>query len=435
MSLLVLGLSHRTAPLSLLDEVSRAAGEPLLIEISTLGSVGEALVLATCNRLEVVASVPQFHPAVDDLMALLASASGVPLAQMRPHLLLHHADRAVEHLFLTASGLDSMLVGESQIRFQLRTALARARDAGTVGPALSELVEAALRVGKRVQTETQLDHAGRSLADEGLAALADAGVPSDGAQVLVLGAGSMASVAAVAARRAGAHDVVVVNRDAARGDRLARAVDGRAAGWDRLADEIGACDVLVACTGAAGVLVHTDTPGLAGRRRPLGVLDLAMPHDVDPRVADLPGVSLVGLPDLARRLATTPDDPVAAALQRARAIVADEVETFAATQAANEVAPTVVALRRQAEQVVAAELSRFTARLGGELDPRVAAEAGALVRRVVGKLLHTPTVRVKAAARGPGGSDYEAALRHLFALDAGATAAVSTPELDEQEGP
>lgn len=433
MSILVLGVSHQSAPIALLDEVAltaeKAAG--LLGDLATDPRITEAMVLSTCNRLEVYAAVPRFHPAVECISTALQAHSRVSMDRLRPHLFVHHAERAAQHLFMTAAGLDSMVTGESQIRFQVKAALLQAREAGAMGATLGEAVETALRVGKRVQTETLIDRAGRSLADEGFAALAEAGVRIDGGTVVILGAGSMASVAAVAATRRGATDVVVINRDAERGKRLADTVSGVAGSWEDLPTFLGRSDVLVACTGAADTLVEESVVAQARASATglLGVLDLAMPHDVDPAVDTHNGVVLVGLGDLAERIGDAPD-AVSEAVARARAIVSDEVDAYVAAQSAAAVAPTVIALRQQADEVVAAELARLRNRLGDDLDDRIAQELGATVHRVVGKLLHTPTVRVKAAA-SEGSTDYEAALRHLFALDPGTGAAISHWPVDE----
>jgi glutamyl-tRNA reductase len=196
------------------------------------------------------------------------------------------------------------------------------------------------------------------------------------------------------------------------------------ASWDDLPDYLAKADVLVACTGAAGTLVDRQVLEQARRETssPLGVLDLAMPHDVDAAVADLPGVELIGMADLAAQAGR--DDPAQSAVAAAQAIVSDEVGDYIAAQSAAAAVPTVVALRRRADDVVAGELDRLTRRLGDDLDPRVNDEVAATLRRVVGKLLHTPTVRVKDAA-SLDGDDYEAALRHLFALDPGQVSAVS----------
>ena len=426
MSVLVLGMSHHTTPIHLLDEVAvvGATAASMLGDLGADPRVSEAMVLATCNRLEVYAAAPRFHPAVDAIRAALSRHSGVEAQRLSPHLFVHHGESAAEHLFRTSSGLDSMVTGESQIRFQVRGALQAARDAGAVGPALSDLVETALRVGKRVQTETRIDEAGRSLADEGYTTLDRRGVSVAGATVVVLGAGSMASVAAVGAERRGAGEIVVINRDAERGARLAAAVCGVSASWDELGGFLSKADVLVACTGAAGTLVDRELLARARRETssPLGVLDLAMPHDVDVAVADLPGVELIGMGDLAREAGR--DDPAPSSVVAAQAILSEEVGDYVAAQSAAAAVPTVVALRRRADEVVAGELDRLTRRLGDGVDPRVHDEVAATVRRVVGKLLHTPTVRVKDAAAVEG-ADYEAALRHLFALDPGQVSAVS----------
>jgi len=438
MSVLVLGVSHHSAPIALLDEVALAAttADALLVELAATASVTEAMVLATCNRLEVYAVVPRFHPAVETITTALAAHSGVEEERLRPYLFVHHAERAADHLFRTSAGLDSMVTGESQIRFQVRDALQRARAAGTVGPTLSDLVEASLRVGKRVQTETRIDQAGRSLADEGLAELGERGVATQGASVVVLGAGSMASVAAVAANRRGASTIVVVNRDADRGARLAESVGGLSASWEELAGFLAKADLLLACTGAAGTIVGPDMVADAreGCDGVLGILDLAMPHDVDPAVDERTDVVLASLTTLAERIGHD-DAEASATISRARAIVAGEVDAYVAGQSAAAVAPTVVALREQAEVVVAAELDRLRNRLGDGLDPRLDDEVSATLRRVVSKLLHTPTVRVKAAAASSSTTDYEAALRHLFALDPGAGSAISRSERDEQGPP
>jgi glutamyl-tRNA reductase len=426
-SVLVLGVSHHSSPIALLDEVAVAGTETdaMLADLLADPRVAEAMVLATCNRLEVYASAPRFHPAVDAIRTALARHSGVDPERLRPHLFVHHGEAAAEHLFLTCSGLDSMVTGESQIRYQVRTALQAARERGSVGPALSELVESGLRVGKRVQSETRIDEAGRSLADEGFAALAERGVDVEGATVVVLGAGSMASVAAAAARRRQAEEIVVINRDPERGTRLAASVGGVAASWDALSSFLGKADVVVACTGAAGTLVGTDAVASAreGATSALGVLDLAMPHDVEPDVRRLPGVALVGMIDLANRLDTVAT--TSASLQQARAIVGEEVSDYVADQSAAAAVPTVVALRRHADEVVAAEVERLERRLGGSLDPGARDEVTSTIRRIVSKLLHTPTVRVKQAAAVDATTDYDAALRHLFALDPGQVSAVS----------
>lgn len=437
MTLLVVGLSHRSAPVDLLEEASLTpeAVEKLLDDVHGAGAVSEAVVVSTCNRLEVYADVGKFHAGVEEVSELLARHGGLAPPQLTSHLYVHYEDRAVHHLFAVAAGLDSMVVGEAQILGQVKEALRVAQAAGTAAQVLNELFQAALRVGKRAHTETDIDSSGRSLVTVGIAAVGPVLQGVAGARALVVGAGSMASLAATTLRRAGAGEIVVANRSAARGGRLADAVSGRAVGLDSLVDELAAADVVVSCTGAVGVLV--DVPAVAAavsRRggRPLAIVDLALPHDVDPAVRDLDGVVLVDLASLARQVA--PVERVASA-EQVRAIVSEEVADFVGARRADRVAPTVVALRSMADDVVSAELARLTARLPG-LDESVRDEVAATVRRVVGKLLHSPTVRVKELAALPGGAGYEAALRELFALDPRSVSLVAspTPEADGGTG-
>ena len=427
MSVLVVGVSHRTAPVSLLERVTVGfgTGSDVLGELRGApgGRVGEAVVLATCNRVEVYAETDGFHAGVDAVSDLLARRSGVPLEQLKRHLYVHWEGQAVLHLFEVACGLDSMVVGESQILGQLRRAYATARDGGA-GPTLHELFQKALKVGKRAHSETGIDQAGRSLVTVGLERAVAAVGPLEGRTVLVVGAGSMGSLAGATLRRAGAAEVVVANRTAERAKRLAEALDGRGVGLDGLEAALVEADVVVSSTGATGVVVPLELVARAVERRggrPLAILDLALPRDIDPAVRSLTGVTLVDLEGLQEQLAAT---EAGADVAAAREIVAREVREFLAWQRAASIAPTVVALRSRADAVVEAELGRLAGRLPG-LDPAERAEVQATVRRVVDKLLHTPTVRVKELSEAPEGLSYADALRELFGLDRAAPAAVT----------
>jgi glutamyl-tRNA reductase len=251
-----------------------------------------------------------------------------------------------------------------------------------------------------------------------------------GRSAVIVGAGSMGGLSAASLRRAGIGDVVIANRTEANGTRLASSltaegVPARAIGLDKLPAHIATADLLMACTGSMDVVVSaaTVTKGLVGRAagRPLVVCDLGLPRDVDAAVAELPGVTVVDLETLRDRLA---DAPTGRTTDRARAILAEEVRGYLAAQRSAEVTPTVTALRRRAADVVDAELLRLDSRLP-ELDDQVRGELAKTVRRVVDKLLHTPTVRVKQLASAPGGASYADALRELFELDPQAAAAVS----------
>jgi glutamyl-tRNA reductase len=422
MSLLAVGVSHQTAPVALLEQFAMAADDRVkaLHELVAGDHVSEALVLATCNRIEVFAEVERFHGGVADVSRVLARQAGATVEELSPYVTVHYEDQAVAHLFTVAAGLDSMVVGETQVLGQLRAAYALAREQGTVGRALHPVAQRALRVGKRVHTETGIDRAGASLVSVALDRAEDRIGSLEGRRVLVVGAGSMGSLAATTLARRGA-DVVVSTRTEAHAARLADSLGGRAAPLADLPAELAAADLLLTCTGATGLVVGAEVVAgaMTGRTRPLAVVDLALPRDVDPAVAGLPDVHVVDLALLQGERASTPGRPTAGVaaddIAAAHALVEAETALLRAERQAAEVAPTVSALRSQAADVVDAELLRLSTRLP-DLDARARAEIARTVRRVVDKLLHEPTVRVKELAAVPGDTDYAGALRALFGL-------------------
>ncbi|MPR00496.1 glutamyl-tRNA reductase [Modestobacter sp. I12A-02628] len=427
MSLLAVGISHQTAPVSLLEQVAMTADEKAktLHELVASDHVTEAIVLATCNRVEVFAEVDRFHGGVTDVSRVLARQAGTTVEELSPYVTVHYEDQAIAHLCTVAAGLDSMVVGETQVLGQLRAAYALAQEEGTVGRELHPIAQRALRVGKRVHAETGIDKAGASLVSVALERAEGRLGPLTGRPVLVVGAGSMGALAATTLARRGAA-VTVSSRTAASAVRLAEAVGGRQAPLEQLVDQLVAADVLVTCTGSAGTVIGTDAVGeaMAARPgRPLVVIDLALPRDVDPAVAGLPGVQVVDLVSLqGERVDGRPVAGSVAAddIAAAHALVELETSLLRAERQAAAVAPTVSALRSQAAGVVDAELLRLSTRLP-DLDARARSEIARTVRRVVDKLLHEPTVRVKELASAPNGTDYADALRALFGLglDAG----------------
>ena len=427
MSVLVVGISHRSAPVPLLERVA-VDGEgatKLARDVAAGEHVTEAAVIATCNRLEIYADVDRFHGSVEELSRLLVERAGRSTEDLLPHLYVHYDDGAVSHLFQVAAGLDSMAVGEAQILGQTRDALARGQEAGTVGPALNVLFQQALRVGKRAHAETGIDQAAPTLVAAALDRVGDVSghrLDDLSGRTVVIGAGSIAALATATLVRRGATDVVVVNRSPHRAARLAAEYGARAAALADLAAEIEHAELVVACTGSTGVLLTTDMVASLGR--PLDVVDLALPHDVEPGVGELPGVTLVTLADLAEDLA---DSDAGVEVDAVREIVAQEVAAFDAARRQASVTPTVVALRSMATDVVEAELARLMARLP-DLDDASRAEVLMSMRRVADKLLHQPTVRVKELANETGAVSYAAALAELFALDPDAVEAVTRPE-------
>ncbi|MDT7536485.1 MAG: glutamyl-tRNA reductase [Actinomycetota bacterium] len=433
MSVLVVGISHRSAPVSLLERVTVGVGdEGVLQQLRTSGPVGEAVMLATCNRVEVYADTDGFHAGVDAVSDLLSRLSGVPLEELSKHLYVHWEAQAVLHLFTVAAGLDSMVIGESQILGQLRRAYATARGDDTAGRVLHELFQRALRAGKRAHAETGIDEAGRSLVTVGLEHAAAAVGQVAGVEALVIGAGSMAALSGTTLRRHGAARVVVANRTIENARRLASSLDGEAVFLHELEDALTRADIVVSCTGATGHVLDTSTVERAMKARegrPIALLDIALPRDIDESVRELPGVTLI---DLAALQEVLESSETGAEVDAARAIVTEEVGTFLAWQLASRVAPTVIALRSRADEVIAAELGRLETRVP-DLDDRSRAELEATVRRVVEKLLHTPTVRVKELTDAPEGLSYAEALRELFGLDRAAPAAVAVAPLALEE--
>ncbi|WP_138761126.1 glutamyl-tRNA reductase [Modestobacter altitudinis] len=424
MSLLALGISHQTAPVSLLEQVAMSGDDTVktLHELVDAEHVTEALVLATCNRIEVFAEVDRFHGGITDVSRVLARHAGATVEELSPYVTVHYEDQAIAHLCTVAAGLDSMVVGETQVLGQLRAAYALAQEEGTIGRELHPIAQRALRVGKRVHAETGIDKAGASLVSVALDRVTDSIGELAGRPVLVVGAGSMGALAATTLARRGAA-VTISSRTPASAARLAESVGGRQADLEQLAEELTAADVLVTCTGATGTVIGTDvvSTALAGRGgRPLVIVDLALPRDVDTAVAGLPGVHVVDLAMLQGERAAHPGRPVAGSvatddIAAAHALVELETSLLRAERQAAAVAPTVSALRSQAAGVVDAELLRLSTRLP-DLDAKARSEIARTVRRVVDKLLHEPTVRVKELASAPNGTDYADALRALFGL-------------------
>ncbi|WP_349536128.1 glutamyl-tRNA reductase [Rhodococcus rhodochrous] len=439
MSVLLVGISHRSAPVPVLEKVAVTDTDRPKLTDKMLASdkISEAMIVSTCNRVEIYAVVDAFHGALAAVSELLAEHSGLPVTELHKHAYVRYSEAAAEHLFSVASGLDSMVVGEQQILGQIRTAYAAADAQQAAGRTLHELAQQALRVGKRVHSETGIDAAGASVVSVALDKASNfLGGDLKGRTAAVIGAGAMGGLAVAHLVRAEVGSIVVANRTRDRAERLAETaraagVDAEVVGFDDLATALSRADVAVTCTGAVGAVVtladaHRALAQPGRGERPLAICDLGLPRDVDTAVAGLPGVQVFDMESLQR-------DPSAGAAatdaEAARKIVAAELSQYLTAQRLAEVTPTVTALRQRAAEVVEGELMRLESRLP-DLDDGQRGEVARTVRRVVDKLLHAPTVRVKQLASTPGGDQYAEALRELFELRPGSVEAVATPTKD-----
>lgn len=411
MTILSVSISHHTATIDQLSRVSmsREACRSLAGDLVAHELIAEALVLSTCNRTEVHVDTGRFHAGLDVVVELLAHHSGVATDELMPLSGVRYDEAAVAHCFSMVAGLDSLVVGENQVLGQVRLALSDAQQAGTSGPVLNAVFQTALRVGKRVHSETAVGSAGRSVFSAALQALDSAGVPVAGARCLVVGAGQMAGLAARSLAQRGAL-VTCVNRTHASAERLAAEVGGRTVPFARLTQEVSRHDLVVTCTGSAGHLIDGTMIGVAG---PRALVDLALPADVAPEVGER--ALLVNLASLADRLTGEQVD-----VESARTLVHEELTRFLARQRVASVTPTVVALRQMADAIVDAEIARIDRRLP-HLDPAVRNEIVKAIHRTADKLMHSPTVAVRQAAESLDPDvhevDYAAVLRTLFALE------------------
>ncbi|MFF0720374.1 glutamyl-tRNA reductase [Micromonospora sp. NPDC003816] len=430
MKLIVVGASYRTAPVATLERLAVPAADlgATLDRLMAQPYVSEVVLVSTCNRVEVYAAVSGFHGGLGDICAVLAEQAGCPPTALANNLYVHFDSAAVEHVFRVAAGLDSMVIGEAQILGQLRDAYHWAGESDAAGRLLHELMQQALRVGKRAHSETGIDRAGQSVVTAALG-LAAGHLGNDlvGRPALVVGAGAMGSLGVATLSRLGAGPVTVTNRSADRAVRLAESYGAAARELTELADTLSTVDIVVAATASTEPVltrpvVAEAVAARAPERGPLVLLDLAVPRDVGPGVAELPGVEVIDIDRMAALLAEGPVAADAAAVER---IVTGEVESFLTWLRGADVAPTVAALRGRADDVVTAELRRLAQRRPDLTDDQ-RAEVARTVHRVVQRLLHQPTVRVRQLAAEPGGDQYAALLRELFDLQVPQTSPVDT---------
>lgn len=444
-SVLLVGLSFRSAPVTMLERATVADADLPKMQLSLVDNdvISESLVLSTCNRMEFYTVANAFHSGLDHVVDTIAQFSGLETTELEPHLYVHYADSAAEHMLKVASGLDSMVIGEQQIIGQLRSAYQSANETGTVGRTLHDLTQRALRTGKRVHSETAIDSAGASMVsfavDQALRFIeparalssvvddAPSSQPLAGHRALIIGAGAMASLASTHLGRLGIDHVTVANRTLSRAENLVNhareaGVDASAVPLDGVADCLSAVDIVVSATGAVGnVVTERDVRAAMGAAGTKVLVDLSMPADIERSVADIDGVKLLNIEELTTMAGDRAQDE-----DPAREIVADELQSFLEQQRAQSVVPTVKALRQKAGEVMAEELMTLE-RLTPDMSEADRAAVVKSMKRVVDKLLHTPTVQAKKLSAGGQQVSYPDALAALFNLPNGMVDSVTQP--------
>lgn len=450
MSIILVGLNHQTAPVALREQLS-LSGCALDMALNDLnaqkailslpggdrrpGGIHESVILSTCNRLEIYAVTADTGEGLAAIEDYLCGLQGLASGDLHPHLYLREDQAAVEHLMRVAAGLDSMILGEPQILGQVSAAFARAQGAGAAGLVLSQLFARAVHAGKRARSETAISRHTTSVSHAAARLAKDTFGDLGQARVLIVGAGEMAELAASALYDEGARRITCINRTYARAERLARRFDGRALSWGSLADALAGADVIVTATGAPHTVIYRDDVAQALPRRdgkPLVIVDVAVPRDVEVEVGELPGVRRYDVDHLQDAV----DSNLAqreAAVPQVEAIVQEETEGFLSWLRSRQVVPVIVELRQRAEVVAKSEVDRMLRRLACP-DPRTEQMMGLLAHRIIGKLLHAPTVRLKLEAANGNGVVYADALRELFALDATDQFPCATPDGDVYDG-
>jgi glutamyl-tRNA reductase len=418
-SIVVFGISHRSAPLDLLERCSIAAVDlpKRLADLTSRAHVSEAVLLSTCNRTEAYVVAEKFHGAFADVRNFFAETSHVAPEDLSDHLYVHHDEEAVEHLFSVTAGVRSAVLGESEILGQTKVAWEQARLEGAAGPVLNLLFRHAVETGKRARTETSIgrhtasvSHAAVEMATDRLGSFA-------GRKALIVGAGGMAEGMAVSLAQAGLSEVLVANRTYERAVTLAERVSGTALALDQLSSALVDVDVLLTSTGATSVIVDhasIDDVLVARRGRPLLIVDVAVPRDVAPAVADLPGVTLLDMEDLSK-FAARGIEARSLEVERVNEIIEEETKRFGDVRSAREMAPIISSLRGQIEAIRRSEIERASSQLDS-LDDQQRATVEMVTKSLVAKLLHGPTISLKEAAGSPKGDRLADSLRDLFDL-------------------
>ena len=419
MSIVVLGVNYHTSPVTLLEKVMIPvpAMSEALRALSSHSDIREVVVLSTCNRTEVYAVAERFHGAHTDILQFLCETSGLSADDITPHLYSQYDDDAVVHLFEVAAGIDSAVLGETEIVGQVRDAWDFAMKQGTSRSTLNLLFRYALESGKRARTETGISRSTASVAHAAVEMSEEILGTLKGKRVLVVGAGEMGEGVAGALSRAGTDSITVLNRTISRAEELAKKIGARVSDFGNLETEITTADVVLACTGAGGVIIDHELMVRVrqGVSTPILVVDIALPRDVAASVAELPGVTLRDLDHLSD-WAQRGIDKRASEVGQVRKIIGEEVDRFLLDQTQRQAAPLVAQLREVVESIRMAELERFDSALSS-MTPEQRELVESISHGIINKMLHVPSVRLREAAGTPQGERLSAAVRDLFSLD------------------
>jgi len=421
MHIVVVGLSHHTAPVEIRERLAFAptAMEKPLRQMMALPAVAEALIVSTCNRVELYAATKDPDTATAALRRFLADYHGVVLEEVEQHLYDNQGEEAIRHLFRVASSLDSMIIGEPQILGQIKTAYGYAVEFKTAGLILNRFLHKAFSVAKRVRTETGIASSAVSVSFAAVELARKIFDRLDDKAVMIIGAGEMCELAARHFVSNGVTKVLVTNRTLERAERLAAEFQGRAVPFEEFTDHLAQVDIILTSTGAPTfILGHRQMEDVLRRRkhRPMFLIDIAVPRDVDPKVNTLDNVYLYDVDDLQGVVQANLKERQKEA-HRAEAIVGEEIGQFHLWLANLEVKPTIVALRKRLEEISAQELAKTFGNLK-DLTDQQRRGIEAMANAIVNKILHRPTMVLKRTQHGSSGEDYIDAVRELFELPA-----------------
>ena len=427
--LLALGVSHKTAPLAVRERLALPEGRAtaVLAELTAHDVIHEAVAISTCNRTELYLLSSDTVEAESAALGILAKQAEIRPTELTGSLYAIRGSDAVRHLFEVASGLDSMIVGEAEIQGQVKRAYELALVEGATGPITNRLFREALAAGKRVRTETGVGRSRVSISTVAVELAAEMLGDLSSRRVLVVGAGENGELTARALHERGVHTIFVANRHYDRAIGLAQRFDGAAVRFDDLPAELARADIVVTCTSSPHQILGREELETVSGDRQLVVIDIAVPRDVDPRVRDLPLVTLYDMDDLQRAVTRNLDVRLAEA-SRARTITEQETERFEQWLSSLDVVPTIASLRSRGEAIVEQVLRENESRWQS-LSEADRERLGVMVRAVVARMLHEPTMRLRGVSGEEEAYVYVHALRSLFGLDEGMAG------LEDERGP